>query len=279
MNIHNRRFSFFLVLFILGLSFSTSYAKTHYLKVPSLALKDSNRVIITTPDDFEQYKRGGYPFIIMLHGWSGDETQWEDDSDLQSLANTHRVLLVLPDGGYDGWWIDSNNDPGRDYATHLHQELKIWVVENFNGSKDPCKHGIMGLSMGGFGAISQALLNPDSYCAAASLSGVMDITRHTASWGLENALGQYTDHAEAWKQVNPLHLSHTVSPPSVPPLLLICGRDDFAFVENQDIIKIFKELDFKVTLNEESGAHTHEFWKTHVETAIAFLVSHFDTRD
>ncbi|MBT3228115.1 MAG: prolyl oligopeptidase family serine peptidase [Candidatus Marinimicrobia bacterium] len=257
-------------------SFSPALGDILHLKAPSVALSDSNRVIVATPSQFDPHLKGGYPFIVMLHGWSGDETQWEDDSDLQNLCDTYNLLLILPDGGYDGWWVDSEVSPGRNYATHIHQEIKIWVVENFNGSMNPASHGVMGLSMGGFGAITQVLKYPDSYAAAASLSGVMDITRHTENWHLTNALGLYAEDPDRWESNNPLHLAEKKAPRNSPDMLLVCGRDDFTFKENQEMAKQLEDKGYKIVFREESGTHSHAFWKTHVESAIKFIVSHFN---
>ncbi|MCF7826350.1 MAG: prolyl oligopeptidase family serine peptidase [Candidatus Marinimicrobia bacterium] len=263
----------FLLLILTG--FSSAWGSILHLKAPSLALSDSNRVIVATPTQFDLHKKGGYPFIVMLHGWSGDETQWEKDADLQTLCDTYNILLVLPDGGYDGWWVDSEQQPDRNYDSHIHEEIIIWVVEKFNGSKKPTRHGVLGLSMGGFGAIYQALKYPDNYAAVASLSGVMDITRHTENWHLSNALGLYADNPDRWKKNNPLDLAGKKAPAHSPRMLLICGRDDFSFKENQEMAKRLKDMGYQCEFREEAGAHTHTFWKTHVGSAIKFIVSNF----
>ncbi len=263
------------ILLTLTLSFSTSYGKIHSLKIPSMALADSNRIIVATPQTFDPYKKGGYPFIVMLHGYSGDETQWQDNADLQALSDLYDILLVLPDGGYDGWWIDTDLDQGRNYATHIHQELTIWMVLQFNGSTKASQHGILGLSMGGFGAFYQALVHPKDYAAAVSLSGVLDITRHQDSWGLIKALGPYSENRDNWEAHNPLHLAQRPVPRQGPDLLLICGYDDFAFAENQAIAHQLERLGYSARLQEEEGAHTHTFWKAHVAESIDFIVSHF----
>ena len=256
-------------------SSSIALGEIQHLKIPSMALADSNRVIIATPSTFDQHRYAGYPFIIMLHGWSGDETQWKDDSDLQLLCDTYDILLILPDGGYDGWWVDSEVNSGRNYSSHIRVEVKIWAVENFNGSKHASQHGIMGLSMGGFGAITQALKYPEDYIAAASLSGVMDVTRHTENWHLTNALGLYAENPERWERNNPFHLAQMKAPKVSPDMLLICGRDDFAFKENQEMAKLLFDGGYSSVFKAEEGTHSHAFWKTHVGTAIEFIVSKF----
>lgn len=263
-----------LLVFILSI-FSTAHGEILHLKAASTALADSNRVIVATPSDFNLEKRGGYPFIIMLHGWSGDETQWKADSDLQYLCDTYDILLVLPDGGYDGWWVDSEVTQGRNYDTHIREEIKAWMTHNFNASRKHAKQGIMGLSMGGFGAFNQVLKYPSEYAAAASLSGVMDITRHTDNWHIYKALGKYEEDPVRWEASNPLHLAAQKARWRSPEMLLVCGRDDFAFNENQEMAKRLKANGYKSEFREEAGTHSHDFWKTHVESAIKFIVEKF----
>ena len=265
----------FRITLILCLFINIGFGRIHRLKAPSIALTDSNRVIVATPTDFDIKRPDGYPFIVMLHGWTGDETQWEKDADLQGLCDTYNILLILPDGGYDGWWVDSELLEGSDYETHLHEEITIWVVMNFNGSPKAIEHGILGLSMGGFGAFIQALKYPDDYAAAASLSGVMDITRHPEKFGLIKNLGDLTTNPAEWEANNPLHLSVYAAPPLHPKLLLICGRDDFTFAENKEIFEQMKKQGYSINFNEEDGAHTHKFWKKHVGEAVEFIVSNF----
>jgi S-formylglutathione hydrolase FrmB len=59
-------------------------------------------------------------------------------------------------------------------------------------------------------------------------------------------------------------------------MLLVCGRDDFTFKENKEMAKMLEEMGYKSVFREESGTHSHTFWQTHVESAIKFIVSHFN---
>ena len=275
MNFKTAFFQIFQIVLISTIFFNPLFGKIHKLKVPSVALKDSNRVIVATPKGYNPTLKGGYPFIVMLHGYDGDETQWAKDANLQELCDTYNVLLVLPDGGIDGWWVDTELLPGRNYETHIHQEIKIWMVKHFNGSIQSSQHGILGLSMGGFGAFLQALKFPESYAAAVSLSGVVDITRHPDNWHIVNALGAYSDNPENWKTNNPYHLLQKAAPKNSPDLLMICGRDDFTFAENQATEQQIKKYGYSGELQEEAGTHSHAFWKTHVPAAVDFIVENF----
>lgn len=265
-----KRFISATLIFLSQATFGT--AEIYHLKMPSAALVDSNRIIVATPTTYNESQV--YPFIIMLHGWSGDETQWEDDADLQFLADEHNLLLILPDGGYDGWWLNTDLLPGRNYDTHIHKEVKEWIILYFNGSSNPADHGVMGLSMGGYGAFMQVFRHPGDYAAASALSGVMDLLPRTKKWGLKLSLGEYPQHKTNWELHNPVMVVDSLDPEQVPPLQLICGRDDFVFGENVEIVTKLKAGGFSVEFLEEEGKHSHDFWKAHVNTSIAFLVSH-----
>ncbi|MCF7823688.1 MAG: prolyl oligopeptidase family serine peptidase [Candidatus Marinimicrobia bacterium] len=275
---HQRLVSQLVTLLLLFCFLPKAQAEILHLKLPSHALIDSNRVIIATPNSFDVNRAKRYPFIFMLHGWSGDETQWEDDSDLQALCDKYDVLLVLPDGGYDGWWIDTDYLPGRNYDSHLRQELKPWIITIFNGSDISAEQGIMGLSMGGYGSILQALKHPEEYAAASSLSGIMDITRHPDKWGLKWTLGDFTDSPANWHSNNPIDLIRTQNTYTGPALQLICGREDFAFQENLDMAAQLDTLGYAIDFLEDTGTHSHKFWKSHVEIAIKFIVDQFKTK-
>ena len=255
---------------------SALLAEIHHSRIPSAALVDSTDIIIATPSSFSAQRAEAYPFIFMLHGWDGDQTQWEKDADLQFLADKHDILLVLPDGGYDGWWQDTDLLPGRNYDSHLYQELIPWVEKNYHGSPDPEKRGVMGLSMGGYGAFLQVFLHPEAYAAASSLSGVMDILSRRDKWGLKLALGNFPENEARWVSRDPLSLIATLDPNTIPPLQLICGRDDFVFKDNLEMVEKLRAGGFRVDFQEEEGRHSHDFWKAHVNSSIAFLVSHFE---
>lgn len=258
---------------LLLLLLSTSFAEILHLRIPSVALVDSTNIIVATPSAYQAGDGKTYPFIIMLHGWDGDETQWKKDADLQALANMHDILLILPDGGYDGWWQDTDLLPGRNYDSHIIKELKPWVIQTFSGSSNPQHHGVMGLSMGGYGAFLQAFTHPGEYAAASALSGVMDILSRSEKWGLKLALGNYTENEARWRSRDPISLVETLDPANIPPLQLICGRDDFVFDDNVEIATKLKAAGFSIEFLEEEGRHSHDFWKAHVNTSIAFIVS------
>lgn len=264
---------FLIALLCFALPLSASIEK---LKIKSPAIGDSTRIIVATPTDYTGTDLSVTGMIIMLHGWSGDETQWEDDSELQFLCDRYSVILVLPDGGYDGWWIDPPNSSKRRYAKHLHDELIPWVEQRYNFTTTKNTRGILGLSMGGFGSVVQVFRYPHAYAAAASLSGVMDLTRVQDRYGIVTALGSFDKHEARWREVNPLDLAKTPAPEGFPALLMICGWEDRFFPENEDTFEALRSSGYDVRFMAAPGTHSHQFWKDHVEQAILFITAQFE---
>lgn len=260
------------VITILTLALQQLNAEIFQQRFYSSAIGDSTRIIFATPDEITS--DGSLPCIIMLHGWSGDETQWQNDADLQGLCNRYNILLILPDGGYDGWWLDPPHSGKRNYATHLHDEVISWAVKHFNASPDPGQRGILGLSMGGYGSFLQAFQNPASYAAVASLSGVMDLTRARDRYGISKALGEFESREEAWRAVNPIDLAPNPAPKTFPALLLICGWEDRFFPDNEAIFEVLKSSGYDIRFLKAPGTHSHAFWKEYVEAAVLFIVDH-----
>ena len=68
---------------------------------------------------------------------------------------------------------------------------------------------IAGLSMGGFGTMSYAARHPDTFGAAASFSGAVDLTNAAlrSVVGGDGAYGAYRDHEVRWRGRNPVNLA------------------------------------------------------------------------
>lgn len=263
--------SFLSVLIFTGVS----RGEIHQVKVPTAVLADSNRTIIATPATYDAQRSVRYPVILMLHGWSGDETQWKNDADLQALANRYDLLLVLPDGGYDGWWADSQTQPRRNYERHIVDELLPWLEEHYHATQSNNQRGLTGLSMGGYGSIALLLRNPDVFGAAASLSGITDIIAHGTQWGLLETFGDQEANAEYWRAHNPLTMIDDLRGRKIPPIFIICGTEDFAFQENLAMAELLNEKGAKFLALFPPGTHSHPFWKEHIGGAIKFLVEQF----
>jgi S-formylglutathione hydrolase len=108
-----------------------------------------------------------------------------------------------PAGAYDfglgaGFYVDATQQPfARHYRmwSYVTEELPGVIAEHFPADTD--RQSVMGHSMGGHGALTVALRNPDRYRAASAFSPI--VAPSQVPWG-QKALGGYLgDDRQAWR--------------------------------------------------------------------------------
>lgn len=113
--------------------------------------------------------------IYLLHGPGGDERAWtgEDPMLRGTLVQAMRdgtlrpSVLVMPSVGRNSWWIDGAADAaGSAFLDDVLPAIEARL--GFAVSRE--RRALLGVSMGGFGALQFALARPDRFCAAALIS-------------------------------------------------------------------------------------------------------------
>ena len=87
----------FIVLFILSVSSIFAQEK---LIIDAKYIPYPDTTLIILPADYETV-RMEYPLVVLLHGWSGNYNQWNENVNLQEYADQYNFILVCPDGFYD----------------------------------------------------------------------------------------------------------------------------------------------------------------------------------
>ena len=120
---------------------------------------------------------GKYPVLYLLHGMSDDHTIWQRRTSIERYAADYGIAVVMPSTQL-GWYTDMQI--GLPWFTYITQELPAICRSFFpNMSEKREDTFVAGLSMGGYGALKCALRAPETYCAAASLSGAVDVSALT----------------------------------------------------------------------------------------------------
>ena len=139
---------------------------------------------------------------------------------------------------------------------------------------------IIGLSMGGYGALKAALLCPEQYGFCASLSGSLDITRKNRSYeldlwranfgfALENALELAGGENDLFALAKKNH-AHTTP---FPKLYMWCGTEDSLLEINREFHAMLDTLGVEHLYEESEGNHTWRYWDMHVQDAMKYLLS------
>ena len=141
---------------------------------------------------------------------------------------------VADDEAYDfgkgaGFYVDATQEPWARHfrmRSYIESELPAFLAENF--PVDMGRQGITGHSMGGHGALTIALRNPERFRSVSAFAPI--VSPLSCPWG-EKALGGYLgDDRAAWRAYDAVALIEDGA--RLPDLLVDQGEAD-GFLEGQ----------------------------------------------
>ncbi|MCQ4079732.1 esterase family protein [Streptomyces sp. RB6PN25] len=167
------------------------------LTIQSPAMRGSVPVRVILPESWNSDKTRTFPVLYMLHGGNDDYTSWTRETDIEALARNSDVLIVMPDGGeagqYSDWFAGWPN-----WETFHTSELVRLMEQRFRANSH---RAIIGLSMGGLGALNYAARHRGMYRYVAAFSPTVDIDDPSirAYILLGNVLaGNDVDYSRVW---------------------------------------------------------------------------------
>ena len=219
---------------------------------------------------------GTYKTLYLLHGLSGDHTNWMRKTSIERYANEYGIAVVMPNAGRS-WYTDTVC--GENYFTFVAEELPAVCRSYFKGMSDKREDNyVAGLSMGGYGAMKIALTYPDRYCGCVSLSGALDITRKNRNRDLNEWRALFDYNLQDFDQLlNTEHdvyglvrKNHAEGLP-FPKLFIWCGTEDGLIYNNRDMRDLLTELGIAHCYKESEGNHSWQWWDLHIQAGLKFL--------
>lgn len=262
----------------MGLIYSILSFASKQIDSLSIFSKSMNKNIpaaIVLPNSYFDDTTSTFPVIYLLHGYSGNYKGYIDHMlNIRELANTNRVIFVCPDGGYGSWYFDSPIDEKFKYETHIATEVVDFIDTHYRTIKKREFRGIVGLSMGGHGALYLTIKHTDIFGIAGSMSGGVDFREFPDSWDIKKRLGKYDTNKQVWN-------SHTVIElceywPKNTPLLIDCGVKDFMIDVNRKLHLKLLSLNIDHTYTERPGDHNWAYWKVSTLDQIEFVSNYFN---
>src|SRR5690606_33026671 len=188
---------------------------------------------------------GPRPVLWYLSGLTCTHANVMDKGEYRRMAAELGLIIVCPDtsprgdavadeatnwqmGKGAGFYLDATEKPWADHYrmySYITGELPALIAENF--PVDMARQGIFGHSMGGHGAMTIALRNPDRFKSCSAFAPIVEPS--TADWSapaLEKYLG--TDQA-AWRPYDACAL--VADGARFPEFLIDQGKAD-GFLEN-----------------------------------------------
>lgn len=150
------------------------------LTLRSPAMQKDVHVNVMLPAGYDPSGTTRYPVLYLLHGALGGYMNWYTDGDVEKLAGGLPLIVVMPDGGYDGsysdWYglLQGQSGPVPAWETFHTRELIPFIDSHYLTLADRGDRFIAGLSAGGGGSTHYAADNPGLFGAVGSFSGATD---------------------------------------------------------------------------------------------------------
>jgi S-formylglutathione hydrolase FrmB len=262
------------------------------LTIDSPAVGAEVKVRLLLPKGYAKGDSKPRPVLYLLHGCCDTYVSWTRSTDIAELSADKDLLVVMPDGGPVGFYSDWLTGPAWE-RFHLTELPELLAAEY--GAGEP--RAIVGVSMGGLGALGYAARHPGMFRAAASFSGIVHtrLTPDTAQGylGLVSSEGQdpyalWGDpekNADVWREHNPYDLVDRLTGTRV---YVACGNgepgpldaDDASFDgiegslgrQNAALAKRLKGLQPKPTVDLYGpGTHSWVYWNRDLRKAWPLL--------
>lgn len=220
----------------------------------------------------EGVKQSEVPVVYLLHGLADNCTGWSRYTSVERYAREKGTALVIPEVQRSFY---TDMEQGISYFSFIHDELP-GICRNFFGfSPEREKNYIMGLSMGGYGALKCALQTPERYAGAAAFSAVADIAGYAVGRTggekrqFQAIFGQTLDIPE---DCNLFSLARAADSHALPRLYMACGEEDELLEANARLAEKLSALGADVRFAHWSGIHNWVFWDAAVCRALEHLL-------
>ncbi len=228
------------------------------------------------------------PVLFWLSGLTCTWANFTEKAGAQCHAANHGVILVCPDtsprgldlpGEHDSWdfgagagfYVDATQSPWSAHYrmySYVVDELPRLIAQHFPA--DIGRAGIFGHSMGGHGALTIAMRNPDRYHSLSALAPIVAPSR--VPWGQKAFRGYLGDDPAAWAGHDACELIEHSDWRA--PILVDQGTDD-EFLHTQLKPELFEHAcgsaGVPLTLRRHRGYdHSYYFIATFIGEHIAF---------
>lgn len=227
--------------------------------------------------DADTYYRPGlkYQTLWLLHGGSGDDSDYVTFTNIARYAEEHKVAVVCP-ADYNQYYTNDIHGGAR-YFDYIVDELPRVLRGLFPLSSAREDNFVGGLSMGGCGAFKCAIARPDLYSAALIMSGSILsqewLEGRYASGGnfaLFSRLGTPDTFKDGPDDMWSLAKKQAEAGTVMPKFYLSVGSEDFTLDVMRSSCEYIRGLGFDVEVYEEAEGLKHEWklWDRTLEKAL-----------
>jgi S-formylglutathione hydrolase FrmB len=215
--------------------------------------------------------------IIALPGWNLRATDWCEKTRLCRRAREKGMSLILIEMQKSVYLREYYPQTSKDYASYptrkwLHDYLILTLKQGgFISPSAPLM--IMGLSTGGRGAAIMALDFPDTFRAAASLSGDFNPLLEKKDKLMIHSIGPFDNFPERWQGDNNMVLR---AAELKVPLFIGHGQADKVcpVIQSKEFAKALQDKNPRLrilTHFPEKMGHDYAYWDSEIDRVLTFF--------
>ena len=240
-------------------------------------LADAKREEGVAPRRQWEYRKDmKYQTVYVLHGGGDDDTCVVRKSNLERYAEDNCVMTVTAQVN-DSFFMDTQY--GYKYFTYMTEELPKVVQTLFPSSPEKEDNFVLGMPMGGNGALALGIKRPDLYAACVDLSGGIGCSVDTDAFieelrtlkmeRLGAAFGNPDDIRDGEYDLGGYIRRYLAKGITIPKLFIAVGENDFirdTVRRDRDALRGYG-IDFYY---EEAEKHAHDwnFWDIYIKKAL-----------
>lgn len=267
-----------LLVLLVGKGYS---ATVDTVSIYSKAMNKSFNCVVIRPG-IDQDKPARLPVIYLLHGYSGNYSNWISKvPQLKTYADEYRLMIVCPDGGFSSWYFDSPVDAAMRYETYIAEEVPAYIDAHYMTINDRRARAITGLSMGGHGGLFLGFRHGARFGACGSMSGGVNLDCCRTRFDVSKRIGDTTAHAANWKNYSVQGVMEKYAANAVKDSLAIiidCGTEDFFYADNHALHEKMLRLHIPHEYTERPGKHDWDYWANAVQYQLLYFSNYFSKR-
>jgi len=218
-----------------------------------------------------------FPAVYLLHGGGGNFRDWSNYSDVGVFAG-RGLILVMPEGD-DSYFVNAAERPQDRYEDYIVKDLIGDVESKLPVAAGRANRAVIGVSMGGYGAVKFALGHPDLFVFAGGISPAIDVPSRPFSI---KRIQQWQHHrsifgpwgSQSRRNGDPFLLVRYADPATTPYLFLSCGEQEGLLPANRNFAALLGSRHFRYEFHVVPGGHDWNQWDKRLPGVFQSMFDH-----
>lgn len=215
--------------------------------------------------------------VYLLHGGGGGFRDWTNYSDVAKYSE-HGLILVMPEG-HSSYYANAAERQQDRYEDYIVKDVIEDVERKFPtvGSREG--RAIVGVSMGGFGAINLALRHPGLFAFAGRISAAVDVPSRPFSIKRLEQWRRFRAIFGPWegpiqKSNDAFQLVRSADAQNAPYFYLTCGEQEGLLGPNRQFASLLEARHFQYEFHTTPGDHNWKQWDKWLPELFQSLEEH-----